>query len=113
MSRYLFLVPVIFASIVLSSCSSSPSPVLPPAKLTIFKKELIVNEQWQQQVNDLSPSNGSRITLFGITQKNISGASRQGGKYKKRVNIKQPVMAGKSYKRSFCKAGEGWQLRYC
>ncbi len=52
MFRYIFLVPLIIVSVVLSSCSSSPSPVLPPTKLTTFKKEFMVNEVWQEQVGE-------------------------------------------------------------
>ena len=52
MRGYLFLVPVMAVSIVLSSCSSSPSPVLPPTKLMPIKKELRVNEQWFIQVGE-------------------------------------------------------------
>ncbi len=52
MYRYLFLVPLIVVSIVLSACTSSPSPVLPPAKLAPFKKELIVTDDWQRQIGE-------------------------------------------------------------
>ncbi len=104
MSRYLFLVPVIFASVVLSSCGSSPSPVLPPAKLTMFKKELIVNEQWQQQVNEgvsdnyylLSPLvyNGHIYTIdyqgFLSVINTVTGDTL----WEKRLNL--PVSAGLS-----------------
>ncbi len=52
MYRYLFLVPLIVVSVVLSACTSSPSPVLPPVKLTPFKKELIVTDDWYRQIGE-------------------------------------------------------------
>ncbi|VAW93364.1 hypothetical protein MNBD_GAMMA23-2033 [hydrothermal vent metagenome] len=52
MYRYLFLVPLIVVSVVLSACTTSPSPVLPPAKLTSFVKELSVNDDWQRQIGE-------------------------------------------------------------
>ncbi len=52
MYRSLFLVPLVIASVVLAACTSSPSPVLPPAKLAPFKKELIVNDDWHRQIGE-------------------------------------------------------------
>jgi len=52
MQRYFWLLFISFFSVLLSSCASSPSPVLPPAKLTVIKPELSIDEQWYRQIGE-------------------------------------------------------------
>ncbi len=46
-----FLLAIVVAGIV-SACSSSPSPILPPTKLTSIKDEFTLNELWYRQVGE-------------------------------------------------------------
>lgn len=52
MYRFIFFVNIIVVGILLSSCVSSPSPVLPPAKLTAIKAEFGFTEHWYTQIDD-------------------------------------------------------------
>lgn len=49
MSRLLSLILSLVVVAILSSCSSSPSPILPPAKLSAIKSEFSVTEKWVRQ----------------------------------------------------------------
>ena len=52
MQRYFWLFFIPFFSVLVSSCASSPSPVLPPAKLTVIKSELSIDEKWYRQIGE-------------------------------------------------------------
>lgn len=46
-----FLMVMVIAGLV-SACSSSPSPVLPPTKLTSIKENFTLNELWYRQIGE-------------------------------------------------------------
>lgn len=52
MHRYLTYSCFLFVAVLLSSCASSPSPVLPPTKLTPIKPEISVAEQWYEDIGE-------------------------------------------------------------
>lgn len=52
MSRILSLIFSLTVVAILSSCSTSPSPILPPAELTSIKSEFSISEQWVRQFGE-------------------------------------------------------------
>ena len=51
------VVIALWALLILSACSSSPSPVLPPVLLKPLKNEFAVSRVWQQQLGDGASDN--------------------------------------------------------
>lgn len=52
MPRIFPIIILLVAAAILSACSTSPSPVLPPAKLTSIKTEFSITEQWVRQLGE-------------------------------------------------------------
>ena len=102
MSRYFLFICLPILSVFLSGCGSSPSPVLPPIKLTPIKTEMSFNEDWSGSFGEGVSDNYYFIEpvfyedkVYSIDYRGaLSAIEQKTGDVLWDVKLHQPISAG-------------------